>query len=188
MSQIKLKHSGGNGVIIAAPSSNPAADRTLTLPGDANGELLTNVSRKGFFARQTSTTSIPNTTYTKVTNLTTDSITQNLGSSFADSRFTVATGQEGVYFMFGSVAIDDIQILDVVRIKFSVNGTLQTLFHEERAQFQNGSTPNVIVGTGLFGHMINLSVGDYVELFVYHNEGSTEPTEEDRTFFGGFRI
>ena len=32
MSQIKLKHSGGNGVIIAAPSSNPAADRTITLP------------------------------------------------------------------------------------------------------------------------------------------------------------
>ena len=32
MSQIKLKHSGGNGVIIAAPSSNPASDRTITLP------------------------------------------------------------------------------------------------------------------------------------------------------------
>ena len=29
---IKLKHASGNGVIIAAPSSNPAADRTLTLP------------------------------------------------------------------------------------------------------------------------------------------------------------
>tara|TARA_R100001440_G_scaffold1341_2_gene4479 strand:+ start:151 stop:771 length:621 start_codon:yes stop_codon:yes gene_type:complete len=32
MSQIKLKHSGGNSVIIAAPSSNPASDRTITLP------------------------------------------------------------------------------------------------------------------------------------------------------------
>ena len=39
MSQIKLKHSGGNGVIIAAPSSNPAADRTITLPSDADGTL-----------------------------------------------------------------------------------------------------------------------------------------------------
>ena len=37
MSSIKLKHASGNGVIIAAPSSNPAADRTLTLPGDADG-------------------------------------------------------------------------------------------------------------------------------------------------------
>ena len=41
MSQINLLHSGGNGVILAAPSSNPAADRTLTLPGDADGTIAT---------------------------------------------------------------------------------------------------------------------------------------------------
>ena len=41
MSQIKLKHSGGNSVIIAAPDSNPASDRTLKLPGDADGTILT---------------------------------------------------------------------------------------------------------------------------------------------------
>ena len=32
MSQIKLLHSGGNGVILAAPDNNPASDRTLKLP------------------------------------------------------------------------------------------------------------------------------------------------------------
>tara|TARA_R100000234_G_scaffold30099_1_gene17624 strand:+ start:120 stop:728 length:609 start_codon:yes stop_codon:yes gene_type:complete len=47
MSSLKLKHSGGNGVIIAAPSSNPAADRTLTLPGDADGTILTSNSATG---------------------------------------------------------------------------------------------------------------------------------------------
>ena len=47
MSQIKLLHSGGNGVILAAPSSNPAADRTLTLPGDADGTILTTNSSTG---------------------------------------------------------------------------------------------------------------------------------------------
>jgi len=41
MSSIKLKHSGGNSVIIAAPSSNPASDRTLTVPSNADGTLLT---------------------------------------------------------------------------------------------------------------------------------------------------
>ena len=42
MSQIKLKHSGGNGVIIAAPASNPASDRTLTCPDlTANATLAT---------------------------------------------------------------------------------------------------------------------------------------------------
>ena len=42
MSQIKLKHSGGNGVIIAAPSSNPSADRTITLPDLSGNITLTN--------------------------------------------------------------------------------------------------------------------------------------------------
>ena len=40
MSTIKLKHSGGNGVIIAAPSSNPAADRTITCPDLAANAVM----------------------------------------------------------------------------------------------------------------------------------------------------
>ena len=42
MSSLKLKHSGGNSVSIAAPSSNPAANRTLTVPSNADGTILTN--------------------------------------------------------------------------------------------------------------------------------------------------
>ena len=41
MSSIQLKHSGGNGVSIAAPSSNPASNRTLTVPSNADGTILT---------------------------------------------------------------------------------------------------------------------------------------------------
>lgn len=47
MSQIKLLHSGGNGVIIAAPDSNPASDRTLKLPSDGDGTILTTNSSVG---------------------------------------------------------------------------------------------------------------------------------------------
>lgn len=43
---IKLKHASGNGVIISAPSSNPAADRTLELPSNADGTILTTTSPK----------------------------------------------------------------------------------------------------------------------------------------------
>ena len=42
MSSIKLKHSGGNSVSIAAPASNPTADRTVTLPStDVDGVITT---------------------------------------------------------------------------------------------------------------------------------------------------
>ena len=39
--QIKLKHSGGNGVIIEAPASNPASDKTITLPSNETGVFAT---------------------------------------------------------------------------------------------------------------------------------------------------
>ena len=47
MSQIKLLHSGGNGVSIVAPDSNPASDRTLKLPSDGDGTILTTNSSVG---------------------------------------------------------------------------------------------------------------------------------------------
>ena len=56
MSQIKLKHSGGNSVIIAAPDSNPASDRTLKLPSDGDGTILTTNSSVGKILQVVSTT------------------------------------------------------------------------------------------------------------------------------------
>ena len=47
MSQIKLLHSGGNGVSIVAPDSTPASDRTLKLPSDGDGTILTTNSSVG---------------------------------------------------------------------------------------------------------------------------------------------
>ena len=41
MSSIKLVHSGGNSVTIAAPDSNPGSNRTLKVPSDADGTIVT---------------------------------------------------------------------------------------------------------------------------------------------------
>ena len=56
MSQIKLLHSGGNGVIIAAPDSNPVSDRTLKLPSDGDGTILTTNSSVGKILQVVNTT------------------------------------------------------------------------------------------------------------------------------------
>jgi hypothetical protein len=74
MSSIKLKHSGGNSVIIAAPSSNPASDRTLTLPGDADGTILTSNSATGKIlqvksATKTDTQSTSSANYSDISGL-----------------------------------------------------------------------------------------------------------------------
>ena len=75
MSQIKLVHSGGNGVIISAPSSNPAANRTITLPGNADGEMLTTTNPKTgniiqvVSVTKTDTTSTSSSTFGKISGL-----------------------------------------------------------------------------------------------------------------------
>ena len=72
MASIKLKHSGGNGVIIAAPSSNPASDRTITLPSTADGTMLTTTNPKtGNIIQVVSTTK-------------TDTTSTNTSGSFTD--------------------------------------------------------------------------------------------------------
>lgn len=83
MSQIKLKHSGGNSVIIAAPSSNPASDRTLTLPGAADGTVLTTTNPKSKSVIQT------------VNMVKTDAVSLAMTTSYADvSGFTISITPE----------------------------------------------------------------------------------------------
>ena len=76
MSSLKLKHSGGNSVSIAAPSSNPAANRTITVPSTADGTMLTTTNPKaGNIIQVVSTTKqdvfsmSASSTYTAVTGL-----------------------------------------------------------------------------------------------------------------------
>tara|TARA_Y100000768_G_scaffold152663_2_gene114097 strand:+ start:16097 stop:16666 length:570 start_codon:yes stop_codon:yes gene_type:complete len=74
MSQIKLKHSGGNSVIIAAPDSNPASDRTLKLPSDGDGTILTTNSATGKIlqvvqAVKNDTATFTTTSFTDITGL-----------------------------------------------------------------------------------------------------------------------
>ena len=185
------------GVIVPAADSthdlgtNAVRWRNLyadTLYGDGSNLTGIDTSTIAFYARQGTEQSIANNTYTKVANLDQDEITQNTGSSWADSRFTVASGQEGVYFLFGGAGIDDIQRTDNVNIRFYKNGSYLDPYNFEKAQYSGGSTPNVIVGAGTLAFPVNLAVGDYVELYVYHNEGSSEMTEAALTWFGGFKI
>ena len=76
MSQIKLKHSGGNSVIIAAPSSTPAADRTLLLPSDGDGTILT--TNSGGWMKLSTTTITSNVDNVTLKNLLNDKKALNI--------------------------------------------------------------------------------------------------------------
>lgn len=168
----------------------PAANLTGDLPA-INGSLLTGISSStvAFYAKQYTYHNASNTTYTKMANLSGDQVTLNTGSSWANSRFTVASGQEGKYFLFGSAGIDDLQREDIVNTRIYKNGSNTNTYVSERSHYSpSDSTPNVIVGAGPYCIILDLAVGDYVELYAYHNVGSTQQTEESLTYFGGFKL
>ena len=104
MSQIKLKHSGGNSVIIAAPDSNPASDRTLKLPSDGDGTILTTNSSVGktlqvLSTSKTDTFSTTSQSYIDVTGLSV-SITPSSSSNkiFIILDIKVGAGHEDAAF------------------------------------------------------------------------------------------
>ena len=91
MSQIKLLHSGGNGVILAAPSSNPASDRTLTLPGDADGTILTSNSSTGKLLQVQSTTKTDTSSMTGETPTDIPGLTVTITPSNASNKIFIIT-------------------------------------------------------------------------------------------------
>ena len=100
MSQIKLLHSGGNGVILSAPDSNPASDRTLKLPGDADGTIATTATAgKILQVKQTfknDAASISSGTFADISGLTV-SITPSATSSkilYTGSLYLASTSSE----------------------------------------------------------------------------------------------
>jgi|OM-RGC.v1.014233966 hypothetical protein len=114
MSSIKLKHSGGNSVIIAAPSSNPASDRTITLPATADGTLLTTTNPKSKSVIQT------------VNFVKTDAVALQMSSTYADvSGFTISITPEfanSKIILAGSIVLESHQQYSFGRFVRSING------------------------------------------------------------------
>jgi len=114
MSSIKLKHSGGNSVIIAAPSSNPAADRTITLPSTADGTLLTTTNPKSKSVIQT------------VNMVKTDAVALQLSTSYQDiSGFTISITPEfanSKIILAGSIVLEAHQQYCFGKFVRSING------------------------------------------------------------------
>ena len=132
MSQIKLLHSGGNGVILSAPDSNPASDRTLKLPGDGDGTVDT-LSRAGNILQ------VVQTVKTDVT-----SFTSNSSSTYAD-----ISGM--------SAAITPSSTSNKILVTFTVNVSTSTSDRNNSIKLLRGST-DICVGTA--GTSLNVTIAD----------------------------
>ena len=142
-------------------------------------------NRPAFFARQNTGTSqsITHSTWTKV-NIDDEVLdTDGAYDPTTNKRFTVPTGGAGWYQCFFSCGVDDIQSGDYVYSRLYLNGS--SIAHGIAMDWA-ASANAIIQATG--SHMVYMDDGDYLELYIYHNEGTTEATEQSRCYFGAFRL
>lgn len=163
MSSVKLKHASGGAVSITAPESNPASDRTLYVPSNADGTLLTTSYGPAFFARNDNTQSISNGSATKVQFDTQIVDTDNCYDHSTNYRFTPNIA--GYYLIVGNVHVN------------STSGTLEVNIYKNGSRFSNlaknssGSGGQSLCLTSLVS--FNGS-SDYVEIYVYQVSGSSK--------------
>ena len=153
---------------------------------DGSGNLTTQkISEPYFYAYLTAVQSIANTTYTKA-NL--DAVLWNQGSGYDTSgyKFTVPSGKAGKYLFSARMKISGIDDNEASNVLFYKNGSVE-YSSEMKSYSPGGDNQTIAITTYTF----DLSVGDYVEMYVRHSEGSSRDLfagTSDGSWFIGQRI
>jgi len=145
----------------------------------SSGGAITNTP--SFSAEMDTATSITNNTWTK---LECDSEKWDTNSAYDSStnyRFTVPSGQAGKYYFQGHFHVPGVDANELGAIKFYINGVAQnqTEVREQKASADRDIYLSCVYTT-------NLSVGDYVELYVFQNSGDTQ--NADSGVFTGYKL
>jgi hypothetical protein len=166
--------SSGSGTITLGQSGE-----TVSVPSGAtldmsSGTMTLNSSMKNtpsFLAYQSSAQSISNAANTTIT---LDTEVYDTDSAFASDKFTVPSGKAGKYFFLASWQTSLSTDFNQQAIYFYKNGSQDYLvrgFHDHYGSIQILKT-------------IDLSVGDYIEVYAYQNSGSSLDTENTEIFQG----
>jgi len=169
------------------------ASQTLKMNSGASAVEWATVAAAGdntpsFFVTGSGNQAIAHETWTKVAWSTTSATERwDTDSAFASDKFTVPSGEAGKYlFSFGGL-MDEMDTNESWNMDLYVNGSEHTGGNSLGRVHVRSFNTNL----GTFGNStiaINLSVGDYVEIYFYHNEGSTNNLQLNRSFFQGFKL
>ena len=166
-------------LILLSDTSASGALKKMTRANFVTGLGLAECS---FRAYQSSSQNISNATSTQITLDTEDWDTDN---AFASSTFTCPSDKAGKYIVVGSV-----------RAHPSWDTTNQfnvSIFRNGASNTGGFSSQNIVPSKGnsmITVSIINLSAGDTLKLYLYHDEGGTEDLQagQESTYFAGTRI
>jgi len=135
-----------------------------------------------FRAYQSSSQNIDSGTSTQITLDTEDWDTDG---AFASNTFTCPAGKEGKYIIVGCVRADASW---AATNQFNVS-----IFRNGASNTGGFSSNNIMASTGnsmISSAIVDLSAGDTIKLYLYHNEGGTEGLQagQESTYLCGTRI
>jgi hypothetical protein len=164
----QLQDFGGNSIL--------TSDGAGTVTPNASGIKNT----PAFQVKKTSTQSISSASFTK---LTWDAEDWDTDSAFASDKFTVPTNEAGKYYFQVTTEFANIDDGEFVQVLFYKNGSSQA--GTTARWYSPGSNDDVRARTNV---ILDLSVGDYIEAYVYQNEGSSQNASGSETFFRGYKL
>ena len=155
---------------VSGDTINVPSGVTIANSGTATG--FGGANTPNFSVQDNAVQAIPNNTITKLVWQTED---WDTASAFASDKFTVPSGQAGKYFFFSSWQFATADNFNEMRIYLYKNGSsvdpnIQG-YHDHYGSIQ-------------ISKVINLSVGDYVEVYAFQNSGSQQNTLGNNVFQG----
>ena len=170
-------------VDIAMLSATGTADATTFLRGDNAWATAGGDNTPSFYAYLSASQSISTGTWTKCNLNAEEWDTDSAFDSSTNYRFTVPSGKAGKYnFSYGTrvAGIDDNEQVAIALYK---NGSAlnQGTDYRYSPGASNGGWPRGSVN-------LNLSVADYIELWVYHDEGASQDATSEHTFLTAFKL
>ena len=165
-------------------SVNLASNVTGTLPIANGGTAITSgfvnggVNTPAFEATLSSGVSIANSTTTKITF---DTETFDSDNAFASNKFTVPSGKAGKYFFYAQYAMPDLA---------GDNKQMQIQLKKNDSTVKTGSERTYYDQTVEVSCVLDLSEGDYIDVYARQNSGSsiTISSGANVTFFTGFKL
>ena len=169
---------GSSGDTITIPSG-----ATIANSGTATGFGENNTP--AWLVRYNGEQSLSDYTTTKVTGWTIETV--DTDNAFASDKFTVPSGGAGKYYVFTSLQMkaDDSTRLLKTDLKIYQNGSNIAYTHDD---YRDNNLRQV---TRTVSTILDLSVGDYVEVYVAVDVTAGTPAYEGnnkRAIFGGFKI
>ena len=125
---------------------------------------------------------INNNTFTKI-----DFDTENfdVGGCYdtSNNRFVVPSGQAGKYVIVAKSAVDGIDDTENCSIALYKNNS-----RDDKTYVSDYSPKANGIIFAQTNKVYDLSVGDYIEAFLYHNEGDARSAENTNSYFYGYKL